>query len=46
MAGAGPAGGAKARLLPENATDPEDYAWAARLIRDELGIDPEPPARP
>jgi len=41
----------KARLLLENATDPEDYARAARVVRDELGIDPaclgvEPPACP
>ncbi len=40
----------KARFLLENATDPEDYARAARVVREELGLDPgllgvEPPAR-
>lgn len=40
----------KARFLLENATDAEDYARAARVVRDELGLDPdalgvEPPAR-
>ena len=40
----------KARCLLENATDAEDYARAARVVRDELGLDPdalrvEPPAR-
>ncbi len=40
----------KARFLLENATDPDDYARAARVVREELGLDPgslgvEPPAR-
>ncbi len=40
----------KARVLLENATDAEDYARAAKVVRDELGLDPdalgvEPPAR-
>jgi hypothetical protein len=40
----------KARILLENATDAEDYARAAGVVREELGIDPdvlgvEPPAR-
>ena len=40
----------KARFLLENATDGEDYARAARVVRDELGLDPdalsvEPPVR-
>ncbi len=40
----------KARLLLENATDAEDYARAAAVVREELGLDPdalgvEPPIR-
>lgn len=38
----------KARLLLENATDAEDYARAAAVVREEMGLDPaslgiEPP---
>lgn len=40
----------KARFLLENATDAEDYARAAAVVREELGLDPdalgvEPPTR-
>lgn len=40
----------KARILLENATDAEDYARAAGVVREELGIEPdalgvEPPVR-
>jgi AbrB family looped-hinge helix DNA binding protein len=40
----------KARLLLENATDAEDFARAAEVVREELGLDPnslgvEPPGR-
>ncbi|HET7479262.1 MAG TPA: AbrB/MazE/SpoVT family DNA-binding domain-containing protein [Rubrobacteraceae bacterium] len=31
----------KARLLLENATDAEDYARAARVVREEMGLDPD-----
>jgi AbrB family looped-hinge helix DNA binding protein len=31
----------KARLLLENATDDEDYASAAGVVREELGLDPD-----
>jgi len=31
----------KARLLLENATDAEDYARAAAVVREELGLDPD-----
>ncbi len=31
----------KARLLLENATDDEDYAGAAGVVREELGLDPD-----
>jgi len=39
----------KARLLLENAVDAEDFARAAEVVREELGVDPdllgvEPPA--
>lgn len=41
----------KARLLLENAVDASDYARAAELVREELGLDPEllgvePPEHP
>lgn len=40
----------KARFLLENATDAEDYARAAAVVREELGLDAdalgvEPPTR-
>jgi len=40
----------KARLLLGNATDAEDYASAAEVVREEFGLDPdalgiEPPMR-
>ncbi len=31
----------KARLLLENATDAEDFTNAARIVREELGLDPD-----
>ncbi len=31
----------KARVLLENATDAEDYARAAQVVREELGFDPD-----
>jgi bifunctional DNA-binding transcriptional regulator/antitoxin component of YhaV-PrlF toxin-antitoxin module len=31
----------KARLLLENAVDAEDYARAAEVVREELGLDPD-----
>jgi AbrB family looped-hinge helix DNA binding protein len=41
----------KARLLLENAVDTSDYARAAAVVREELGLDPdllgiEPPQHP
>ena len=41
----------KARLLLENAVDASDYARAAAVVREELGLDPdllgtEPPETP
>ena len=41
----------KARLLLENAVDASDYARAAALVREEVGLDPDllgidPPQRP
>lgn len=31
----------KVRLLLENAVDAEDYARAAEVVREELGLDPD-----
>lgn len=31
----------RARLLMENATDAEDYARAAEVVREELNLDPD-----